>query len=167
MHSNFSRAAKTYDGAAVLAQEVGRRMAERLAYVRIEPQRLMDVGCATGDGIFDLIRHYPKALPLAVDYALPMLQAVHGRSGFFERLRGKAPRLLNADVGRLPLAANSLDLVWSNLMLHWLDDLLPALKELHRVLEVGGLLCFATLGPDTLKQLRGHSVAIRFIAARS
>jgi SAM-dependent methyltransferase len=54
----------------------------------------------------------------------------------------------------LPLAANSLGLVWSNLMLHWLDDPLPAFRELHRVLEVGGLLCFATLGPDTLKELR-------------
>jgi len=31
---------------------------------------------------------------------------------------------------------------------------LPAFRELHRVLEVGGLLCFATLGPDTLKELR-------------
>ena len=46
------------------------------------------------------------------------------------------------------------DRVWSNLMLHWLDDPLPALRELHRVLEVSGLLCFATLGPDTLKELR-------------
>ncbi|MDP2824166.1 MAG: methyltransferase domain-containing protein, partial [Sulfuritalea sp.] len=53
-----------------------------------------------------------------------------------------------------PLAANTLGLVWSNLMLHWLDDPLPALKEMHRVLEVGGLLSFATLGPDTLKELR-------------
>jgi malonyl-CoA O-methyltransferase len=39
-------------------------------------------------------------------------------------------------------------------MLHWLDDPLPALRELHRVLEVNGLLSFATLGPDTLKELR-------------
>jgi malonyl-CoA O-methyltransferase len=39
-------------------------------------------------------------------------------------------------------------------MLHWLDDPLPALREMHRVLEVNGLLTFATLGPDTLKELR-------------
>jgi malonyl-CoA O-methyltransferase len=57
-------------------------------------------------------------------------------------------------VQALPLAANSLGLVWSNLMLHWLDDPLPALRELHRVLDVNGLLSFATLGPDTLKELR-------------
>jgi malonyl-CoA O-methyltransferase len=39
-------------------------------------------------------------------------------------------------------------------MLHWLDDPLPALRELLRVLEVGGLLIFSALGPDTLKELR-------------
>ena len=150
----FSRAAATYDAAAVLAQEVGRRMAERLAYVRIEPKRMADVGCATGDGILDLIQHYPKAQALAVDVALPMLQVVKGRSGFFDRLRGRAPRLLNADAGQLPLVANSLDLVWSNLMLHWLADPLPALRELQRTMTVGGLLTFSMLGPDTLKEIR-------------
>jgi malonyl-CoA O-methyltransferase len=61
---------------------------------------------------------------------------------------------VNADVRALPLATDSLDLAWSNLVLHWLDDPQPAFRELHRVLGVGGLLTFATLGPDTLKQLR-------------
>ena len=129
-------------------------MAERLAYVRLEPQRLMDVGCATGDGIRDLMVRYPKALPIAADYARPMLAAVGARAGWLDRWRGKAPRLLNADVRQLPLAANSLDLVWSNLMLHWLEDPLPAFKELHRTMTVGGLLTFSMLGPDTLKELR-------------
>jgi malonyl-CoA O-methyltransferase len=45
-------------------------------------------------------------------------------------------------------------MVWSNLLLHWLDDPIPALAEAHRVLEVGGLLMFSTLGPDSLKELR-------------
>jgi len=150
----FAGAAQTYDAAAVLAQEVGRRMAERLAYVRLEPKRMADVGCATGDGIHALIQHYPKAQPLAVDFALPMLRAVKGRSGFFDRLRGRAPGLVNGDAAQLPLADNSLDLVWSNLMLHWLEDPLPALRELHRTMTVGGLLTFSMLGPDTLKEIR-------------
>lgn len=154
MRQEFSLAASTYDEAAVLAQEVGRRMAERLDYVRIEPRRVADIGCATGDGIADLIDRYPKALPVAVDFARPMLAAAKARYGFLDRLRGKAPRLINADVRQLPIANGSLDLIWSNLMLHWLDDPLPAFKELHRSLSVGGLLTFSMLGPDTLKELR-------------
>jgi len=154
VRSEFADAAASYDSAAALAREVGARMAARLDLVKITPRRVADIGCATGDGIRDLQARYAKALPLAVDYALPMLQATRQRTPLLQRLARRGPRLLNADVRALPLAANSLGLVWSNLMLHWLVDPLPALKELHRVLEVNGLLSFATLGPDTLKELR-------------
>ncbi len=150
----FAAAAASYDSAAVLAREVGRRMGERLDWVRLAPRRVADIGCATGDGVRELMRRYPAALPLAVDYALPMLHAVAARFGPWARLRGRAPRCVNADVRALPLATGSLDLVWSNLMLHWLPDPRPAVAELHRVLAEGGLLHFTTLGPDTLKALR-------------
>lgn len=156
--AHFSAAAASYDSAAVLAREVGERLASRLACVRLAPRRLADVGCATGDGVRALQLRYPEALPLAVDFALPMLEVVQSRAGWWERLRGKAPRCINADVQGLPLATGSLDLVWSNLMLHWLPDpaaLQAALAEIHRVLAEGGLLHFALLGPDTLKELRG------------
>ncbi len=154
MRADFAAAARSYDSAAVLAREVGARMAARLDLVKIAPQRIADIGCATGDGIRDLQKRYSRALPFAIDFALPMLQAVRQATPRLQRLTGRGSRLINADVRRLPLASNSFGLVWSNLMLHWLDDPLPALKELHRVLEVGGLLSFATLGPDTLKELR-------------
>lgn len=154
MRDRFARAAACYDEAAVLARETGRRMAERLDYVKISPGRMADIGCATGDGIRELQRRYPAAFPLAIDFARPMLSAVRARVPLLARLAGRTPRLLNADVRALPLAEGSLGLAWSNLMLHWLDDPLPAFRELHRVLEVGGLLMFAMLGPDTLKELR-------------
>lgn len=160
MRDDFARAAESYDSAAVLAREVGARMAARLDLVKIAPARVADIGCATGDGIRELQQRYPKAQALAVDYALPMLRAVKDRAPLTQRIMRRAPRLVNADVRALPLAANSLGLVWSNLMLHWLDDPLPALRELHRVLEVGGLLSFATLGPDTLKELRAAAAKV-------
>jgi malonyl-CoA O-methyltransferase len=154
MRDDFSRAAATYDQAAILAREVGSRMAARLDYVRLSPKRVADIGCATGDGVRELQRRYPDALPLALDFARPMLQAVKSRVPLWQRLRGRSPQLVNANVLTLPLAANSIDLVWSNLVLHWLDDPMPAFRELHRVLAVGGLVTFAMLGPDTLKELR-------------
>jgi malonyl-CoA O-methyltransferase len=154
MRADFAAAAATYDEAAVLARETGRRLAERLDWVKLAPLRMADVGCATGDGVRELQRRYPAAMPLAVDFARPMLRVVKSRVPLVQRLRGRSPRLVNADVRALPLAANSLDLAWSNLVLHWLDEPLSAFKELHRVLAVGGLLTFAMLGPDTLKELR-------------
>ncbi|MDO8958721.1 MAG: methyltransferase domain-containing protein [Rhodocyclaceae bacterium] len=154
MRQDFAAAAASYDSAAVLAREVGQRLAERLDCVKLAPRRFADIGCATGDGVRELQRRYPDALPLAVDFVLPMLAAVQERSGWWERMRGRAPRCINADARALPLAANSLDLAWSNLMLHWLPDPQPAFAELHRVLIEGGLLQFCMLGPDTLKELR-------------
>jgi malonyl-CoA O-methyltransferase len=157
LQNQFARAAESYDTAAVLAQEVGRRMATRLDVVRAVPRCYADIGCATGDGVRELQGRYPEALPLAVDYARPMLQAVLSRTRWFERLRGRQPRCIAADVRALPLASESLDLAWSNLMLHWMPDLQSlqaAFAELHRVLATDGLLHFSLLGPDTLKALR-------------
>lgn len=163
MRSDFAAAAESYDSAAVLAREVGARMAARLDLVKIAPRRVADIGCATGDGIRELHRRYGAGrgnLALAIDYALPMLRTVRSRTPLVQRLTGGGPRLVNADVRALPLASNTLGLIWSNLVLHWLDDPLPALRELQRVLEVGGLLSFATLGPDTLKELRTASAMV-------
>ena len=155
MRADFARAAASYDGAAVLARETGARMAERLDLVRLAPRRMADIGCATGDGVRELQRRYPAAVALAIDYARPMLAAVRARVTWTERWLRRGPLLLNADVQSLPLCAGALDLAWSNLVLHWLADPLPALREIHRALQVDGLLMFSMLGPDTLKELRG------------
>ena len=61
---------------------------------------------------------------------------------------------------RLPLAPNSMNLVWSSLALQWAHDLEATLKGFHQVLAPGGLLMFATFGPDTLKELRAAFMSI-------
>ena len=158
MSSGLSGTAQDYDQAAVLAREVGARMAERLDYMKISPQRMADIGCATGDGIRALQARYPKAQALAIDVSLPMLHGVRAHNSRFTRLLNRlfnrGPQLVNADARALPLADNTLDFAWSNLMLHWLDDPLPALREIHRMMATGGLVMFATLGPDSLAELR-------------
>ena len=87
-----------------------------------------------------------------------MLAQARGDTGLLKRLlrfgKPAEPDFVCADATALPLARGSVSFAWSNLMLQWLHDPLPALKEIHRVLEVGGMLMFSTLGPDTLKELR-------------
>ncbi len=58
---------------------------------------------------------------------------------------------------RLPLARDSLDLVWSSLALQWVGAPDTAFREVHRVLKPEGLFLFATFGPDTLMELRAAS----------
>jgi len=155
---NFARAAAAYDGAAVLQREVGSRMLERLDYVRIEPQRVLDLGCGTGASLTALHERYPKAQLIGADLSEAMLHAGRGQRSrlrwLLPFLRGSQSPLAVVDAAAMPFKSASVGLLWSNLMLHWLDDPLPALREMHRVLEVDGLLMFSTFGPDTLKELR-------------
>ncbi|MBL8446285.1 MAG: methyltransferase domain-containing protein [Zoogloeaceae bacterium] len=156
------RAERAARGASIpdpLAREVARRMGERLEYIRLSPKRVLDVGCGAQADRPVLRAHYPQASYLGIDFASSTLPPGQAAGGFLQRLfgvgRGPGGLPVCADARFLPLARNSVSLVWSNLMLNWLHDPMPALLEMHRVLEVGGLLMFSTLGPDTLKELRG------------
>ncbi len=70
------------------------------------------------------------------------------------RLWREMPRWIVADGARLPVADDSVDLVFSNLMLHWHPAPHLVLPEWKRVLRVDGLLMFSCFGPDTLVELR-------------
>lgn len=152
----FSASAATAREADFLAREVASRMAERLDYIRLEPTRILDLGCGHGADLALLAARYPQAECFGLDFALPLLALARPERGLLERMLGRkpGPRLVCAEASQLPLARASIQLLWSNLMLNWLSDPLPTFRECHRVLEVGGLLMFATLGPDTLRELR-------------
>lgn len=154
----FERAAPTYDRGAALQREVASRMAERLQYVKLAPARVLDLGCGTGADFGLLAQRYPNARRIGCDWAPAMLRRARDRVPRLLRLlspRGRSvPHLVCADASALPFRSGSVGLVWSNQVLHWIDDPVPALREIHRVLEIGGLLMFSTLGPDTLKELR-------------
>jgi len=165
LKQRFDAAATRYDSADVLAREIARRMDERLDYIRIAPKLIIDLGCGTGTDLLKLATRFPEAELIGLDFSLPMLKQCQQRitppSGrarrFLERLTGSPSRgtaLIAADANALPLPRASVSLAWSNLMLPGLHDPLPALQELHRVLEVGGLLMFSSFGPDTLRELR-------------
>ena len=90
---HFARAAATYDAAAVLQREVGRRMAEKLDVVKLAPAAILDAGCGTGDAQADLALRYPDARQVALDVALPMLARGAGRKARRATLRVLAPPL--------------------------------------------------------------------------
>ena len=151
----FNRAAQQYDEAAVLQREVCTRMLERLDYIKLQPQRLLDVGSGTGWGTRQLAGRYPKAEITALDIAIGMLQLARGTSGWWSKLfSSRRENYLCADVETLPVASGSVGLVWSNLALQWCNDLPATCVELQRVLQVDGLLMFSSFGVDTLKELR-------------
>ena len=64
------------------------------------------------------------------------------------------PPLVAADAGRLPIADDRVDMIFSNLMLHWHPEPHTLFPEWKRVLRIDGLLLFSCFGPDTLRELR-------------
>jgi len=158
----FARAAVTYAGASRLEAVVGERMLERLDYVKVSPRRVLDAGCGPAREAGALGDRYPKAAVLMLDVALPMLRLARPAGGLMQRLFARRERFaICGELERLPLAASSVGLAWSNMVLHWAADPLAAIRELHRVLEPNALLLFSTLGPDTLKELRAVAGAER------
>jgi len=70
---SFERAAADYDRVAVLQREIADRLLGRLDYIRLAPQRILDLGTGTGYAIDPLTRRYPRARVLALDFAQGML----------------------------------------------------------------------------------------------
>ncbi len=145
----FDRASAGYDDAAVLQARTRQELLERLGPMRLEPEVVLDLGAGTGRGALALKRLYRSAAVIALDIAPGMLREARRNSRAFRRFDR-----ICADAFRLPLQDECVDLVFSNLLLQWCDELDVVLGEIRRVLKPGGFLTFSTLGPDTLRELR-------------
>jgi malonyl-CoA O-methyltransferase len=165
VRASFERAANTYDVAAVLQKNVREEMLSRLDLVKTNPQRILDAGCGTGHATIALQRRFPLAQVVSLDLALGMLHKTHARTPWYKRLFGKK-NLVCADIEQLPIASQSVDLIWSNLAVQWCNDLDLVISEMKRVLKPDGLLMFSTFGPDTLKELRAASADERTHVSR-
>lgn len=139
-------------------------MQERLELVRLSPRAVLDAGCGEGDDLVALQRRYPDAQQIGADISAQML-AVAGRRyraevptlrRWLRRLMGK-PDVAQwhcEDFAQLSLPDASVDLLWSNLALHWHPQPQQVFGEWLRTLRVDGLLMFSCFGPDTLRELR-------------
>lgn len=156
----FDRAAQHYDSAAVLQRQVGARLIERLEVVRLSPSCIIDVGAGTGQCAIELAQRYKKAQVLSLDIAPKMLSTARSKLSWFAKHLARQHRFICGDAERLPLADRCVDLLFSNLVLQWCDDINQSFAEFRRILKPGGLLQFTTLGPDTLKELRDSWQAV-------
>jgi len=146
----FSRAASSYHAAAVLQQEVAKRLLESLDYLEErQPQVVLDVGSGPAHATAAMKKRWPRAQVIALDLALPMLAEAKKQAGWWRPFSRVC-----ADARALPLADNSVDVIFSNLCLQWVEDLPSVFAGFRRVLKPGGLLVCSTFGPDTLVELR-------------
>ncbi|WP_313402272.1 malonyl-ACP O-methyltransferase BioC [Stenotrophomonas sp.] len=146
----FARAASSYHAAAVLQQEVAKRLLESLDYLEDrQPQVVLDIGSGPGHSSAAMKKRWPKAQVIALDLAQPMLVEAKKQAGWWRPFSRVC-----ADARALPLADNSVDVIFSNLCLQWVEDLPAVFAGFRRVLKPGGLLVCSTFGHDTLVELR-------------
>ncbi len=144
----FEKVSASYDESAVLAAQLRGQLIERLDWIDFVPEAVLDLGCGTGHGAAALTAIWPRARIIALDSSPGMLRETAQLD------EGAQIERICAEAESLPLADASVDLVFSNLMLPWCEDLDAVFAEVARVLRPRGLFTFTTFGPDTLVELR-------------
>ncbi|NYT45221.1 methyltransferase domain-containing protein [Alcaligenaceae bacterium] len=149
------------DGAQFLYGEIAQRMLQRLSYIRIAPTTVLDAGCGAGHALEPLRARYPEISYTGLDNCPTLLEVARERyvakPGFWQKLRNKPTppvEFIHADLAESGISPESLDLVWSNMALHWHPEPHNALGEWRRILKPGALAMFSCLGPGSLAELR-------------
>jgi malonyl-CoA O-methyltransferase len=147
---SFDRAAENYEQwASGLQKDIGESLVQRVQCLTLEPKRILDVGAGTGRMSRALMGIYNNAEVYSLDIAFKMLRYARKKN-----LAISEHRFICADAAALPFANNSMDLIISNLMLQWCENIHQVFQEFARILTPDGIVLFSTLGTDTLKELR-------------
>jgi malonyl-CoA O-methyltransferase len=140
-----------------LHEEVGRRMEERLEWIRRTPAAWADWepvrGGLQAHGL--VAQRYPQARVHVFESqpARAALARERLATPWWKRLAGHA-----VEFGPVPAA--SVQMLWSNMLLHTSADPQPLLQQWHAALAVDGFLMFSCLGPDSLRELRAVYAAL-------
>ena len=135
------RAAQTFGEYDFLVREIGARLSDRLLDMARKFPLTLDLGARTGG--YGPVPGGPGGIEHVVSCELS------------ERM---ARQIENSgvvcDPEILPFAEGRFDLVYSNLELHWANDLPGCLLQITRSLKPDGLFLAAILGGNTLTELR-------------
>jgi malonyl-CoA O-methyltransferase len=146
--ARFGARAESYERHAGLQRAIAARLARLLPM--LEAPRVLELGCGTGLLSRHLLERYPRGRFVLTDAAPAMIAACR---------RNLAP-LGAANISFEVMDAGEagghggLDLIVSSMTLHWLADPLACLERLRRFLAPGGVLLYATLGPDSFAEWR-------------
>lgn len=150
---NFSRAACSYDKAAILQKRVAARtmlgLPAQLGQDCLQNQahRVLDLGTGTGLHSLTLADRYSSATVIGMDLAMGMLEFARQNADGYPQVNW-----CSGDIESIPFQSSSVDLIYSSLAIQWCC-FEQVLSEVSRVLRPGGSFVFSTLAEGSLKEL--------------
>lgn len=145
----FSKQASVYEKNAKAQNEIGRRLFERLDYLKMQPRFVLDLGCGAGQFTDLLKKRYPQAQIVGLDLSEAMLLESKKKQH-----QDNNWHLVAGAMQNLPFDSQVFDLVFANQVIHWAPSLPLVFNELNRIMCNEGCLMFTTLGPDTFIELK-------------
>jgi len=144
----FERAAATFDDSDFVHTVTRDGLLARLEPLLIDARTVVDLGAATGTANQALEKRFKGATVISVDIAHRMLKKAREKKRWLSK-----GTFVQASADALPFPDESIDVVFSNLLLPWANDPATIFAETARVLRKGGVFAFATLGPDSLQEI--------------
>jgi malonyl-CoA O-methyltransferase len=140
---SFGSASESYDVSARLQRFAGKHLMPWLPnYHDIIG---LDLGSGTGFFTDILASQYQQVIGLDIS---------HEMLNFAKSQRNNDILWIEADAHKIPLKNESVDFIYSNLVIQWFEPLEDAINEMLRVLKPGGLIIFSTLVDGTLHELK-------------
>lgn len=146
----FEKAAASFDSADFVHAVTREGLFARLSPLVIDATRVLDLGSATGSAGAQLRKRFGGAHIVSLDISHNMLSNSRRKRSRFSFSRTS---FVQANASDLPFGDHGIDVVFSNLLLPFIDKPELVFAEVARVLRKGGLFAFATLGPDSLLEI--------------
>ncbi|MXP51044.1 malonyl-ACP O-methyltransferase BioC [Pantoea sp. SoEX] len=137
----FDRAASQYDSYASL-QRLSGNLLLKLA-PSYSGKLLLDAGCGTG--WYSRVWRDRGKYVIALDLSIEMLKQA--------RKNNTADYYISGDIDHLPIANNTVDIIWSNLAVQWSNSLSKVLNRFNQALKPYGCILFSTISDGSLKEL--------------
>ena len=144
----FDRAAAGFDGADFVHAVTRDGLSSRLEPLLLKPEAILDLGSATGAMGRLLRKRFKRAHIVSLDLSHAMLEQGRRNKAWFSR-----PSFVQGDARQRPFTDASFDMVVANQLMPWTPNTQPVFDEVSRVIRKDGVFAFATLGPDSLREI--------------
>lgn len=156
VRKHFDRHAREYDQYAQVQRDMGQKLLEALElHSRRRFRKVLEIGCGTGYLTRILSTQFPPQEAYTVmDLSSAMIEVTKSKlSERAERMTFIAgdAEALSAEMAETNPGA--FDLIISNATFQWFNDPFQTVRTYLKCLSSGGILAFATFGPDTFFEL--------------